>query len=76
MSLNTSLNHYTHTNETWSIWNSKITENINQSISRVPVNNSKHSWLDGEVQHMPNCKHTAWTAAKQTNNAQMWNKLK
>ena len=24
--------------------------------------------VDGEVRHMHNCKHTAWAAAKRTNN--------
>ena len=76
-SLNTSLNHSTHMNEAWSIWNSTVTEHINQCIPRVPVKNSfKHPWMDGEVRHMHNCKHTAWAAAKRTNNVQMWNKFK
>ena len=76
-SLNTSLNHSTHMNEAWSIWSSTVTEHINQCIPRVPVkNSSKHPWMDGEVRHMHNCKHTAWAAAKRTNNVQMWNKFK
>ena len=76
-SLNTSLNHSTHMNEAWSIWSSTVTEHINQCIPRVPVkNSSKHPWMDGEVRHMHNSKHTAWAAAKRTNNVQMWNKFK
>ena len=76
-SLNTSLNHSTHMNEAWSIWSPTVTEHINQCIPRVPVkNSSKHPWMDGEVRHMHNCKHTAWAAAKRTNNVQMWNKFK
>ena len=47
--------------------------------------NVPSSWLKGiitqvpkfgEVRHMHNCKHTAWAAAKRTNNVQMWNKFK
>ena len=76
-SLNTLLNHSTHMNEAWSIWSSTVTEHINECIPRVPVkNSSKHPWMDGEVRHMHNCKHTAWAAAKRTNNVQMWNKFK
>ena len=76
-SLNTSLNQSTHMNEAWSIWSSTVTEHINQCIPRVPVkNSSKHLWMVGEVRHMHNCKNTAWAAAKQTNNVQMWNKVK
>ena len=75
--LNTSLNHSTHMNEAWSIWSSTVTEHINQCIPRVPVkNSSKHPRMDGEVRHMHNCNHTAWAAAKRTNNVQMWNKFK
>ena len=59
-------------NEAWSIWSSTVTEHINQCIPRVLVkNSSKHPWMDGEVRHMHNCKHTAWAAAKRTNNVQM-----
>ena len=59
------------------IWSSTVTEHINQCIQQVPVkNSSKHPWTDGEVQHMHNCKHTAWAAAKRTDNVQMWNKFK
>ena len=61
-------------NEAWSIWSSTVTEHIIQCIPRVPVkNSSQHPWMDGEVRHMHNCKHTAWAAAKRTNNVQMWN---
>ena len=64
-------------NEAWSIWSSIVTEHINQCIPRVPVkNSSKHPRMDGEVQHMHNCKHTAWVAAERTNNGQMWNKFR
>ena len=45
-------------------------------MSSTVKNSSKHPWMDGEVRHMHNCKHTAWAAAKRTNNAQMWNKFK
>ena len=76
-SLNTSLNQSTHINEVWSIWSSRVTEHSNQCIRRASVKNtSKHTWMVDEVRHMHNCKHTAWTAAKRTNNAQMWIKFK
>ena len=76
-SLNSSLNHSTHMNEAWSIWSSTVTEHSIKCIPRVLVkNNSKHPWMDGEVRHMHNCKHTVWAAAKRTNNVQMWNKFK
>ena len=59
-SLNSSLNQSTHMNEAWSIWSSTVTEHSIKCIPRVPVkNSSKHPWMDGEVRHMHNCKHTA-----------------
>lgn len=57
----------------WSIWLTTVENAIDACIpQRVIKDGNAPAWIDGEVRHLRNVKHSAWVKAKKTNNPAHW----
>ena len=63
--------------DAWATWNSLVMDIINKCVPKITIKDkSVPPWLDGEVRHLRNQKHAAWSAAKRYDRHSSWRKFK
>ena len=61
----------------WSLWLSTVSRAVDNCVPRVNVKStSAPPWIDGEVKHLSNVKHTAWKKAKKSGGENHWSRFR
>ena len=71
------VNNACNIDDAWAKWNSLVMDIINKCVPKITIKDkSIPPWLDGEVRHLRNQKHAAWSAAKRYDRHSSWRKFK
>ena len=61
----------------WEVWLSRVAGMVNDKVPKVTIKGqSGPPWIDSEVRHLHNVKHTAWCRAKISKKSRDWSSFK